>query len=425
MRFFGILITFLIIAFIDAAAAPRDRLDGYNPAGQDASLSVGRGPTFRCQVGQRLGEGPDSLRAYVALSVPNDHLTFLRSEQGGYLATFEYTVTLFKDDDLLPIERYREVEVPVETFRLTNSRTQYAFNSEEFVVAPGDYRIRVLLKDMETKRETLWRGEIVLVRSDSLLEVSDLYWVSKDERLAELGMPRLVESFSKDESQVKARVEYFSAGKEPMRLFWAVFDEKGDTIRHRLSKIESTNNVQINEYTVMLEGLPAASYQLYFEIDGNGRRETRTRDFSVHLPGIPSSINDLGLAIRQVKYIATIEENRRLRNASLQDRERLFKEFWKKRDPNPETEENELMQEYYFRIEYANENYSTHRAGWESDRGRIYALYGEPTQIERHPFEAGSRPYEIWFYNNINRQFVFVDYTGFGDYSLVSPQWGY
>lgn len=406
-------------------AAPREPINDLDQEGHDVSLSIGKGPIFRCQVGQRLGEGPDSLRMYVALSVSNDHLTFVRSEGGGYSASFEYTVTLFNDSLPLPLERYREVEVPAESFRQTNSRNQHAFNSEEFVVAPGEYRIRVTMTDLETKRESRWRGEISLVRSDSLLEVSDIYWVSKDERLADLGMPRLVEGFSTNETQALARVEYFSAGKDPMRLFWAVFDEEGDTIRHHLSKIESSGNVEINEFTVILEGLTAQSYQLYFEIDGNGRRETRTRDFSVHLPGIPSSISDLGLAIRQVKYIATVEENRRLRNASIQDRGRLFREFWKKRDPDPETEENELMQEYYYRVEYANENYSTHRSGWESDRGRIYILYGEPTQIERHPFEAESRPYEIWYYHNINRQFVFVDYTGFGDYSLTGPQWGY
>lgn len=425
MHYFRITVTLLILAAFGVHAAPRDRVHDLKQGRHDASRSIGKGPIFRCQVGQRLGDGPDSLRMYVALSVPNDDLTFVRADRDSYLATFEYTVTLFREDVLLPLERYREVEVPAESFRQTNSRNQHAFNSEEFVVAPGEYRIRVIMTDLETKRDSRWRGEITLERSDSLLEVSDLYWVSKDERLAELGMPRLIESFSTNETQAKARVEYFNVGTSPMRLFWAVFDEKGDTVRHRLASIESSDSVQLNEYTVMLEGLPAQTYQLYFEIDGNGRRETRTREFSVHLPGIPSSIVDLSVAIRQVKYIATIEENRRLRKASIQDRTRLFKEFWKKRDPDRSTEENELMQEYYFRVEYANENFSTHRSGWESDRGRIYILYGEPTQIERHPFEAGSRPYEIWFYHNINRQFVFVDYTGFGDYSLTGPQWGF
>jgi GWxTD domain-containing protein len=243
--------------------------------------------------------------------------------------------------------------------------------------------------------------------------------------LAELEMPRLVESFSTAESQAVAQIEFFSAGPDPMRLFWGVFNEAGDTVRHLLTMAEHSSEVQRSEYTVLLDGLPPQTYKLYFEIDGNGRRETRTRTFSMHLPGVPASITDIGLAIRQVKYIATVEENRRLRNATMMDRGRLFNEFWKKRDPEPATEINELMQEYYFRVEYSNEHFSTHRSGWETDRGRIYILYGEPTQIERHPFEAGTRPYEIWYYNEINRKFVFVDNTGFGDYTLAGPQWGY
>jgi GWxTD domain-containing protein len=380
---------------------------------------------FRCQVGQRLGEGPDSLRLFVAISVPNDALTFIRSEQSEYLATFEYAVTIFREGDLLPAERLRTVEVPVGTFRQTNSRQQFAFNSEEFIIPPGDYRIRVSVTDKETRRNSRWRGEISLTRSDSLLEVSDLYWVSRDDRLADLGMPRLAENFSTIESAATARVEFYSVGDAPMRVFWAVFNEAGDTVLSSLADVEPTGDVQISEYLVTLEDMVPQTYRLFFEIDGNGRRETRERQFSVHLPGIPSSITDMGLAIRQLKYIATIEENRRLRRAPLQDRGRLFREFWKKRDPDPETESNELMQEYYFRVEYANESFSTHRSGWETDRGRIYVLYGEPTQIERHPFEAGTRPYEIWFYHHLNRRFVFVDHTGFGDYSLAGPQWGY
>jgi hypothetical protein len=80
------------------------------------------------------------------------------------------------------------------------------------------------------------------------------------------------------------------------------------------------------------------------------------------------------------------------------------------------------MDEYYLRVEYANENFSTNRDGWETDRGRIYVLYGEPTDIERHPFEINSKPYEVWYYDHLNRRFVFVDYTGFGDYELTWPE---
>jgi hypothetical protein len=53
--------------------------------------------------------------------------------------------------------------------------------------------------------------------------------------------------------------------------------------------------------------------------------------------------------------------------------------------------------------------------------GMVYILFGAPNDIERHPFDIGSKPYQIWYYWEINRQLVFVDETGFGDYRLVTP----
>jgi hypothetical protein len=53
--------------------------------------------------------------------------------------------------------------------------------------------------------------------------------------------------------------------------------------------------------------------------------------------------------------------------------------------------------------------------------GMIFILFGPPSNIERHPFEIDYKPYEIWYYYELNREFVFVDETGFGEYRLVSP----
>jgi hypothetical protein len=53
--------------------------------------------------------------------------------------------------------------------------------------------------------------------------------------------------------------------------------------------------------------------------------------------------------------------------------------------------------------------------------GMVYVITGEPSEIDRHTFEADSRPYETWVYYDLNQYFVFVDYTGFGDYTLITP----
>ena len=72
-----------------------------------------------------------------------------------------------------------------------------------------------------------------------------------------------------------------------------------------------------------------------------------------------------------------------LRLGNNQDRERFIEEFWKRRDPTPDTVENEFKEEHYRRIAYANMHFGWQKVqGWETDRGRIYILYGPPNSIK-------------------------------------------
>ncbi len=297
---------------------------------------------------------------------------------------------------------------------------------EEFLVPAGDYKVRITLTtDKEAHRRSKWEGTIALKTSDPVLRLSDVYWVTEDVNLAELGVPRLVESFSTAEDSAQARVQLFSSVPREIQLTWTLLGESGDTVQTTRSTVMPSGTVQTLEYELQIKGLTSQQYVLKLTARGADRTETRERQFHVRIPGIPVSIRDLDLAVRQLRFIASGAEYNKLRQATGAERERLFKDFWVRRDPTKDTDENELMDEYYRRVEFANEKFSTNRAGWESDRGRIYILYGEPTDIERHPFEADSRPYEVWYYSTISRRFVFVDYTGFGDYSLATPEWGY
>ena len=81
------------------------------------------------------------------------------------------------------------------------------------------------------------------------------------------------------------------------------------------------------------------------------------------------------------------------------------------------------MQEYYSRVERANILFGTFRNGWETDRGEVYIRFGPPSEVERHPFEINQQPYEIWYYYDIQRQFIFVDEMGYGEYRLVTNLW--
>jgi len=124
--------------------------------------------------------------------------------------------------------------------------------------------------------------------------------------------------------------------------------------------------------------------------------------------------------IAQIEYIARRGEIDTLRKASPELRDSLWRAFWKSHDPTPETEKNELRESYYEKINYANQHFSSAvRPGWKTDMGRIFIKYGQPDEIEKHPFDIDSRPYEIWYYYQLGFKLIFKDEHGFGDYKLV------
>jgi GWxTD domain-containing protein len=120
-----------------------------------------------------------------------------------------------------------------------------------------------------------------------------------------------------------------------------------------------------------------------------------------------------------------------------EEREEFIKIFWRQRDPDPDTEENEYQERYYERIAYANEHFSSGKPGWMTDRGRIYIKFGKPDEIESHPagglyqrmsYEGGGStttyPFEKWFYRYIagvgsGVEIEFVDSSGSGEYRIA------
>ncbi|MFQ6615949.1 MAG: GWxTD domain-containing protein [Fidelibacterota bacterium] len=101
---------------------------------------------------------------------------------------------------------------------------------------------------------------------------------------------------------------------------------------------------------------------------------------------------------------------------------RFLFEFWKKRDSDPKTFENEYKEEFMQRVEVANARFRTaNKEGWQTDRGRVYIVYGPPDEYERHDSGPMTKPYEVWYYNDLQGgvHFVFADLFGFRDYILL------
>ncbi|HEY3456340.1 MAG TPA: GWxTD domain-containing protein [Bryobacteraceae bacterium] len=138
-----------------------------------------------------------------------------------------------------------------------------------------------------------------------------------------------------------------------------------------------------------------------------------------------------------VAYIITDEEKQAFKRlATDEERQQFVEQFWLRRDPTPDTEENEYKEEHYRRIEYANDHYASGIPGWKTDRGMIYIKYGPADEVESHPsggsyqrpYEQGggqtsTYPFEDWRYRYIegvgtNVIIEFVDTTMTGEYKI-------
>jgi GWxTD domain-containing protein len=141
---------------------------------------------------------------------------------------------------------------------------------------------------------------------------------------------------------------------------------------------------------------------------------------------------------QDVAYIISDDEAKAFKNLSNdEERDSFIENFWLRRNPNPDSPENEFREEHYRRIAYANEHFPAGKPGWKTDRGHIYITYGKPDSIDSHPsggsynrpFEEGGGttatfPFEIWNYRYIegigtNVDIEFVDTCQCGDYHFT------
>ncbi len=136
-----------------------------------------------------------------------------------------------------------------------------------------------------------------------------------------------------------------------------------------------------------------------------------------------------------VRWIITDEEAKAFKSlANDEERDQFIEQFWQRRNPNPDSLDNEYKDEHYARIAYANEHFAAGKPGWMTDRGHIYIAYGKPDSTESHPSggsydrpmeEGGGNtstyPFETWHYRYLegvgdNIDIEFVDTCMCGDY---------
>ncbi len=377
-------------------------------------------------------------RLDVYVHVPYDIVTFVKDEEfyvGGYSITVLINNADEEEAGAIVHEESWERSIDLLSFERTNNPNYYDLTQRSIEIAPGKYLLTVLFEDEESQKEFRLSRSITVRKFDpNILAVSDIMLV------------RAVESKG-SKKQISPQINpNVAALKDGFGVFYEVYNPYtlgGVILDYSIQKRE--REVYTQRATQMMKkgrntflanisstGLGVGSYTLQVTI----RRSTDTTDSGVLATiqrqfmvewltaGVPISIVDLDEAIDQLRYFAKEDELDYIQEAREEkERRRRFEEFWERHNPNPGADTNPAMIEYYNRVAYANQHFRHHFEGWKTDRGMAYIIYGPPDYIDRHPLDVESKPYEIWEYYDINRRFVFIDESGFGDYRLLYPIW--
>lgn len=397
------------------------------------------GPTFYSDAIAYAAPQPQKSRLDVYVQVPHDEIRFLK-EGDQYIGRYEVTLSLLTTSKTLAHEETWTVDVPVAEFSQTTQNKLYSLTHRTVELEPGNYQMTIQLRDQESRKSSQMKKSLLITdfAKDSL-SLSDIMLVN---RLSTEGEKRtIVPNISGSINQLaEGFFVFFEAYTRPafdsLEIEWKIYDsKKNEVVSH--TQMEATTGHKTQVFLrIDSAGLRMGTY--YVSIVSAGKlgagtdqlvmKASTSRTFNVRSTDFPVAIVDPDKAIDQLIYIARESELEYIRSATTEEEKRKrFLEFWSKRDPDPQTQRNELMEEYYGRVQYANQTFTHYLEGWRTDMGMIFIRFGTPDNIERHPFDVDNKPYEIWYYYQLNRQFIFVDETGFGDYRLRYPTtdlWG-
>ncbi|MCF8259900.1 MAG: GWxTD domain-containing protein [Melioribacteraceae bacterium] len=386
-------------------------------------------PAFYVDMANYRSDSVNKTRVDLFVQVPYSNIQFIRTPKG-FTAKYGIHLTFFdEDNEGIILEKMWNETVEASNFEQAASQLNYNYSYRTFDLKPAKYNIRCTITDKDSKKTYEVTAVINVVEFDDSINLSDILFISgtvKDKD-GERIIPNISNQVFDSDSSIAFYYDIYSSQNKNVKVNYTITNREDEVILQQKKDFELTSGVNsiINSFANQNFALGKFKLSISIEDESNGTLATSSKYFYSTILGFPKSITDIEDAIEQMEYIASKDEIEIINE--VEDRQvklKRFKSFWSKKDPTKGTIINEHFVEYYRRVEYANSNFESYYKGWRTDMGMVYVMLGAPDAVERHPFEINSKPYEVWDYYDLNKRFVFVDQTGFGDYRLLNQDYG-
>lgn len=374
---------------------------------------------------------PDTLSLYVYVKVSNDLLQFVLDDSL-YQADYELTVVIRDEDGEAVASDIRRQEVSTPSYMETNDKFAFTKSRMEFPISPGKYRFFIELTDAETDQPITVEEELTAPRFfDESFKTTDLlfFHASKEEDFTDnLPFPEIPPIHTASDSSFTAEMFICTDGShDTLRITQTILSRENEPLfENVVVDIPILGRIQPVKFNLDKD-YRFGQYLLAVSVtDGESTKEVKS-PFYVRWKSHMALLPSLAQTVETLQHIMSGDEWKELKALPIEEQETFIEQFWKERDPDPSTEVNELEEEYYSRVAFANQNFAAWQGdteGWRTDRGRIYVIYGAPTDVERPITTSGNRLYyEIWYYSHLQKRYVFRDRYGTGEYRLIAEEY--
>jgi len=367
---------------------------------------------------------PEEAASLVELyyAVPFNNLAFIKVKNK-FQAEFQLELSIYDEKDKLVITKEWTQSFLVNNYGETRSTKEF-IGKAILEFKPGVYKLVASIFDRISLRKTQIEKELVIEEfGKNPLELSDLK-LSKQVNSSIVPNPKLI---FEDDLYLSYEI-YFDRrdtieSTDEIELEYSIYEASGQKIyisRHSKTKLEEIVKV---DGKFDLFDLSDGHYILKVNARVDSFNVSKERKFIVKKPTYNYSLgSNFSENLRLLRYVATkkeLKEFKKLKEKDAGKKASYLEKFWKQRDPTPQTSRNELFEELSRRVRFAVENFSiVEKKGWQTDRGHVYILLGQPYLVRDLPFDIGQKPRQVWTYARYG-DLTFEDEWHTGDYRLV------
>ncbi len=380
-------------------------------------LAAGQPLPFVGAVGYFAGRG-DSTIVLLGLSLDNRALSFQRAGRD-FAARYRVEVG-FQRQGQLPLRYAREEAVAVGTFQETQRADETLVFQQAFLLPPGPYTMSVVVRDPAAGVFTRAESPVEVPRfaAGSFSAPTLVYTVTPRPDLWTEPMvvlnPRGTVSHGGDSLRVLVEA-YGLTG--PTRVPFLMRDEENAVLVEQELAFDGGKAVE-SKIIQLAPDAPALGRLTVVIGEGEARKDAVAL-VSFSRTWVLTNYDNLIDLLRFFPYEDRLDQ---LRKSPPTERARLWRRFWVDTDPNPNTPENEALEQYFTRVAIANERFREEGAGqgWRSDRGEVFIVLGPPDQELETPRTTDNRIIQ-WMYNEYRGILTFAGQMGFGRMRLT-PQ---